>query len=189
MIRSDTAELVLRPLRERGHEHYGEVVTQTAHALQTAWAARRAGAGDALVVAALLHDIGHLVDDGADHSGLPAADRSHEERGADHLARWFGPEITEPVRLHVAAKRYLCAVDDAYAADLSAASVHSLAVQGGPMTPAECAAFAALPHASAATLLRRADDDGKDPGAEAGTLDTYVTLVAQHLQLHEPARP
>lgn len=146
----------------RGHEMYGgEAVTQLQHALQCAVLARQAGSAPGLVTAALLHDYGHLVadDDGMAERGI---DLLHEEVAAEHLARWFGPEVTEPIRLHVAAKRYLCAVDPDYLAGLSPASAASLRLQGGPFTPADAATFIERPHATDAVRLRIWDDLAKD---------------------------
>jgi len=150
-------------LLARGHEQYtGEAVTHLEHALQCATLAQQAGAGDALIAAALLHDIGHLV-----HGlpGTPSADGlddCHEQLGAATLARWLPPEVCEPVRLHVAAKRAL-ALDAAYLRVLSEDSQRSLALQGGPMTPAERSAFLAQPFAAQAIRLRHWDDGGKTP--------------------------
>src|SRR5690349_24326992 len=118
--------------------------------------AEAAGAPAPLVAAALLHDVGHLRSE---------TDARHGTGGARWLAQWFGPEVTEPVRLHVAAKRYLCAVEPGYAETLSPASVYTLGVQGGPMRGAELAEFAAGPYADDACRLRRWDDAAKDPGA------------------------
>jgi gamma-butyrobetaine dioxygenase len=83
--------------------------------------------------------------------------------GAQWLGQWFGPAVTEPVRLHVAAKRYLCATEPNYFGLLSAESVRTLALQGGPMTPEQAAAFGALPFAHDAVAVRRWDDEAKDP--------------------------
>ena len=122
------ANRLLQVLMEGGAESYfGEPVTQLAHALQTAALAERAGASDALVVAALLHDIGHLLGEDqapSDHDG------HHEEIGDEWLQKYFGPAVTEPIRLHVAAKRYLCAVDPGYGASLSQASHRESRIAG-----------------------------------------------------------
>lgn len=181
----DVVEAVLAPLVERGDELYlGEAVTQRAHMLQTAAVGLAEGAGDALVVAALLHDVGHLVDPGAAEALDHGRDAAHEEVGARWLARWFGPEVTEPVRLHVAAKRLLAAEDPAYRAALSPASTRSLALQGGPMTEAEAAAFRARPHAEAALRLRRWDDHGKDPSLSVPGLDAHRGRVRAVVAVH-----
>ena len=160
-----------------GDETYGEGVTQLQHALQTAALAAAEGADDALVVAALLHDVGHFLQPTDDSFGYHKHDRS----GGAWLAQRFGPAVSEPVRLHVAAKRYLCATEADYFGKLSAASVHSLGKQGGPMSAAEVAAFAALPHAEAAARLRRWDDGGKLDGLRVPGIAHYRERIARLL--------
>ena len=108
---------------------------------------------------------------------FPRGLRLSRERGAAWLARWFGPAVTEPVRLHVAAKRYLCAAEPGYFALLSPASVYTLSLQGGPMTPAEAAAFASGPCAADAVAVRRWDDAAKDPAADVPGFDAYRPLL------------
>ncbi len=158
------SELFARFHSPQADQLYDEAITELEHGLQCAALAHRDGASDAEVAAALLHDVGHLLVGDLFPLDTPLdKDWKHEEVGARYLSRWFGPEVTEPVRLHVAAKRYLVATEPAYAADLSPSSVRSLAVQGGPMTTAEQAAFAAQPGGAAAVRLRRWDDTGKDP--------------------------
>jgi phosphonate degradation associated HDIG domain protein len=144
-----------------GDVHYGETVNQLGHCLQCAQLAVEAGEDDAMVTAALLHDIGQFIDDAGNAAELRGIDARHEQTGADYLARWFGPEVTEPVRLHVAAKRYLCAVQPGYGDDLSAASQLSLALQGGAMAADEIAAFQANPWFAQAVRLRQFDDMAK----------------------------
>jgi gamma-butyrobetaine dioxygenase len=134
-------------------DHLGEPVPIGEHMLQAGALAEAAGAESPLVAAALLHDIGHLLGEDEDR---------HGEAGADWLSQWFGDAVTEPVRLHVAAKRYLCAVDAGYFGLLSAESVRTLSLQGGPMTTAEVAAFEALPFSRDAVAVRRWDDQAKD---------------------------
>jgi phosphonate degradation associated HDIG domain protein len=158
----------------KGHAAYvGEPVSQLEHALQSAYHAEREGATDALVVAALLHDIGHLVhklpEDAADHG----IDTRHEHLGQAWLRRYCGPEVTEPIRLHVPAKRYLCATDPSYLAQLSPASQQSLALQGGPFTSDEVAEFEENPHFKQAVSLRRWDDLAKVPGMQVPPFDHY----------------
>jgi phosphonate degradation associated HDIG domain protein len=165
MSGEDPLDFVVRLFKERGDAAYlGEPVTQTEHALQTAWAAERAGAGSAVIAACLLHDVGHLLHDLPEDCALAGIDDDHEERGARWLVRHFGPEVTEPVRLHVAAKRFLCATDPTYLRLLSEASVRSLQLQGGPFTPDEAVQFLRSPHAEAAVALRRFDEQAKVPG-------------------------
>lgn len=159
---------------------YDEDVTELDHALQAAALARADGAPDHLIAAALLHDVGHLVSD--DNVGLDeelTEDFHHERVGARYLTRWFGPEVTAPVALHVAAKRYLCAVDAGYFDALSASSVRSLDLQGGPMSDAAALAFERLPHYREATLVRRWDDRAKVGGLVVAGLDDYRTLLTR----------
>ena len=152
-----------------GHNTYGEGVTMQEHGLQAAALAEHEGAPDALVVAALLHDIGHFLELADDAYGY----HKHDGAGGDWLAARFGPEISEPARLHVAAKRYLCAVEPSYLDVLSAASVQSLGKQGGPMSPAEAAEFARHPQVDSAVRLRRWDDGGKIEGLKVSTVADY----------------
>jgi phosphonate degradation associated HDIG domain protein len=165
--------------RRWADRRYDEVVTQMAHALQCAALARRDAAGEVMVVAALLHDVGHLLHL-AESDGEPGdleGDRHHEVRGAAALAGVFDPAVTEPIRLHVAAKRYLCAREPAHLAGLSAGSVRSLRAQGGPMTPEEMATFAAEAFADDAVQLRRWDDAGKVVGLDVQPFDSYLPLL------------
>jgi gamma-butyrobetaine dioxygenase len=168
-------------------EYLGERVTIGVHMRQAGALAEAAGAADALVAAALLHDVGHLtalpdrVAAGAAPTDKAATDAGHGAAGARYLARWFGPEVTEPVRLHVAAKRYLCATEPDYAGKLSAESVRTLAVQGGPMSAAEAARFEASPYAAAALSVRRWDDAAKDPGV---TPPAFLHFAALLTRLH-----
>lgn len=172
-----------RLFRERGDAAYlGEAVSQTEHALQAAWAAEQAGAPPHLIAAALLHDVGHVLhnlpEDCADHG----IDDCHEELGARFLARHFRPEVVEPVRLHVPAKRYLCATDPAYDAALSPASRLSLRLQGGPMTPAEADEFRRGPFADDAVKLRRFDELAKVPGLPTPAFGHFRGYVAAGLR-------
>jgi gamma-butyrobetaine dioxygenase len=142
-------------------EYLGEAVTVAAHLLQAGALAEAAGAPDPLIAAALLHDVGHLMSE----EGGELGDIRHRSRGAAWLSAWFGPAVTEPVRLHVAAKRYLCAVEPSYFAQLSDVSVRTLSLQGGPMSAAETSSFERLPYAADAVAVRRWDDQAKDPSA------------------------
>jgi len=164
---------------EGAAEYLGEAVTQAEHMLQAAQLAEREGADDALIAAALLHDVGHFAGTVSGQQLMRGTDNKHSHSGADWLAQWFGPEVTEPVRLHVAAKRYLCAVEPGYAKTLSAASVYTLSVQGGPMSGAELDEFAVSPYAQDACRLRRWDDAAKDPDAGAPSFDHFRPLLAR----------
>ena len=163
-----------------GNLEYGESVTQRQHALQTACLAEHQGAGSLLIAATLLHDFGHLLHD--EDIADRGIDALHEELGAQYLGRYFVPAVVEPGRLHVQAKRYLCAVDSAYFSTLSPASVQSLALQGGPFDPAGVAAFEALPHWQAAVDLRRWDDLGKDPHMTTPPLEHYRPHITAGLK-------
>ncbi|HKD88836.1 MAG TPA: HD domain-containing protein [Streptosporangiaceae bacterium] len=159
-------------------DYLGEAVTQAAHMLQAAGLAEQAGATPALVAAALLHDVGHFTGTVTGRDLMRGTDNWHSEQGANWLAQWFGPAVTEPVRLHVAAKRYLCAVEPGYFERLSKASVYTLGVQGGPMAGDELAAFEANPFGKDACQVRRWDDAAKDPAAPTPPFGRFVPVLA-----------
>lgn len=163
-------------------EYMGEAVSMSQHMEQSAACARADGAADSLVVAALLHDIGHFLGDHPIEALENGIDNLHETVGADYLAGHFPPSVTEPIRLHVAAKRYLCATDPAYFARLSPASVGSLQVQGGPMSSDEVDAFEANPHHRDAVKLRLYDDDGKVAGLVIEPVREYRELLQSLLE-------
>jgi phosphonate degradation associated HDIG domain protein len=158
-----------------GARHYGEGVSQVEHALQCAELATRDGAGDALVAAALLHDLGHLLE--ANDAASAETDGRHQIRGAAALRSLFGPEVTRPIALHVAAKRYLCAVEASYCDNLSEASRRSLQLQGGPLSASQARRFEAGAHFAEAVRLRRYDEGGKIDGAAAKPLRDYGDLL------------
>ena len=169
---------IFRVFAEYGSEQYlGEQVSMTEHMLQSAHAAERDGAPPRLVAAALLHDYGHFIHDLPEDAAEHGIDTRHEEVGFGFLAEHFGEKVAEPIRMHVAAKRYLCAVEPSYLAELSPASIHSLELQGGPYTPEEVAAFEASPYAADAVRLRRYDDVGKVPGLRTPDLEHYRPVL------------
>jgi phosphonate degradation associated HDIG domain protein len=173
-----------------GHGHYegarAEPVTARAHALQCAQLAEWADAPPPLVAAALLHDIGHFI---APDGALDAVDDVHELRGLGFLASSFSAAVVEPIRLHVQAKRYLVTTEPAYADSLSAASTHTLRLQGGAMSPDELDLFDALPHSAEAVALRRWDERAKTPGRRTPTLDYFLLLLESvRLRPHEALR-
>jgi len=180
MPAADIAE-VLALFEAWGTQNYDEDVSQLDHALQTAALARVAGADDALVAAALLHDVGHLLElrDGGQDDGQTDVDLGHEGRGARWLAPVFPPQVTGPIALHVAAKRYRCAVDPAYHDGLSDGSRRSLVRQGGPMAPDEVERFAAHPAHADAVALRGWDDGGKVTDLHVPDLASYRALLDQ----------
>jgi predicted HD phosphohydrolase len=147
------------------------------HMLQTAALAAAAGAPETLIAAALLHDIGHFTGEGDAYSPQDSSDRRHEAAGARALEGRFPAAVTECIALHVAAKRYLCATDAAYYAKLSAASKHTLRLQGGPMSTCEVDAFRRLPFHAEAVRLRLWDDAGKDAGVRTPTFEAFRPLL------------
>jgi phosphonate degradation associated HDIG domain protein len=174
---------IINLFHRRGEAAYhGEPISQTEHALQSAALAERQGAPDTLIVAALLHDIGHLLDGQDEDLAQNGVDGQHEAAAHAWLSRYFGPEVTEPVRLHVDAKRYLCAKNAAYLRGLSPASKLSLELQGGPMTPLERAQFETNPHYRDAVRLRYWDDTAKVPNLEVPGLDHYRNRLEQLIQ-------
>lgn len=183
MTKEEIIDAIFARFREYGQAVYlGEPVTLTEHMLQTAYAAEQDGAGPTLIAAAVLHDFGHFVHDLPEDSAEHGIDTVHEEAGARYLARFFQPAVVEPARLHVAAKRYLCAVDPAYFDALSPASILSLRLQGGPLDAAGVKAFEALPFAQDAARLRRYDDQGKTPGLSTPDLEHYRPFLEAGLQ-------
>ena len=169
-------------LEQKASGRYGlSLINQQQHALQGAWLAEQEGKGDAMIVAALLHDIGHMVHDLGDNPADKGIDDRHEELGHEWLKAHFGAEVTEPVRLHVAAKRYLCAVEADYFAKLSSDSVKSLALQGGPMSSEEVQEFEALPQYKEAVQLRRYDERAKVKGLVTPPVAHFMPAVARCL--------
>jgi phosphonate degradation associated HDIG domain protein len=163
---------------ERGAgAYYGERVSMTEHMLQAAYFAQAEAAPPALVIAALLHDVGHLIESVPDDIADWTTDAHHEEIGSRWLAQRFPAEVSEPVRLHVPAKRYLCATDSAYLTKLSPASVITLGLQGGPMTGLETARFEAELFYREAVRVRRWDDAGKVAGLATPELEDYRALI------------
>jgi len=159
--------------------YHGEAVSQAEHALQAAELAERDGAPDRLVVAALLHDVGHLLDGQDEDLALRGVDGRHEEAGCAWLARHFGPDVTEPIRLHVAAKRYLCAVSSSYLNGLTPASRLSLSLQGGTMSDLERAEFRCNPAHDDAVRLRHYDDAAKVPGLDVPGFEHYRDRISR----------
>ena len=165
-----------------GSHQYDEAVTQCEHALQCAHLAEKNGGSASLIAASLLHDVGHLLMHSRRRRGEGTqTDLHHEEVGAKWLQRFFEPDVVEAVRLHVPAKRYLCAVEPSYWDGLSSASKHSLALQGGPMNDPERDAFASRPNCPDAVSLRRYDDGAKVCGAEVPPLAHYRSVLLESL--------
>jgi [1-hydroxy-2-(trimethylamino)ethyl]phosphonate dioxygenase len=160
-----------------GTAYFGEPVSILEHSLQAAYCAHLADAGAATISAALLHDIGHMLhglDEGIAGRGQ---DGMHEEVAAVYLSRWFGEDVTTPIRLHVPAKRFLCWQDPEYLRQLSPASIESLTLQGGPMNDAQAADFLTNPFADSAIALRHWDDEAKIPGLSVPDAAYYLPML------------
>jgi phosphonate degradation associated HDIG domain protein len=169
---------ILAIFKKRGADAYfGECVSTIEHSLQAAHFAQAAGAPPGLIVAALLHDIGHLVEEVPSDLADWTEDAHHERVGGRWLAQRFLPEVSEPVRLHVPAKRYLLATDAGYFAKLSPASVITLELQGGPMAAHEVAQFETEPFHRDAVRVRQWDDQGKVEGLKTPGLGDYRALI------------
>ena len=177
----------------RGAEEYlGEPVTIGEHMLQAAHFAAIDGHDDGTILAALLHDVGHFTteflglptEDGSIFSMDDTEDRLHEKAGALVLGPFFSPLIVDCARFHVAAKRYLCAREPGYFEELSAASVHSLSLQGGPMSDEEADAFESQPHFDAIIAVRRCDERGKEAGLNVPDFNSYIPMLERHLAVH-----
>jgi phosphonate degradation associated HDIG domain protein len=168
-------EALFELYERKGAALYGEGVSQLDHALQCAQLAAEDAADDRLVAAALLHDLGHLLES---ESAIPAvADARHEISGAAALRELFGPQVARPIALHVVAKRYLCAVEPGYGDSLSEASRHSLRLQGGPLSAAQARRFERGAHFAEAVRLRRYDEAAKVEGAICRPLRDYGDLL------------
>jgi len=158
---------------KQGHMQYGEQITQQEHAMQCAELAIKSGASRELIIAALLHDIGHLLAE----TSIAYGNYRHDQVGADYLSHWLSKEITEPIRLHAQAKRYLCNKDLDYYDSLSTASKDSLVNQGGIMSEVECEAFEQEAYFHQAIQLRRWDDEGKDVTLTHNNFGRYLQYL------------
>ena len=180
---SSIVEKIITLFNDQGDSEYGgEPVTQGEHALQSAHLALAEKASSSLVIASLLHDIGHLLHALPDDAPEQGIDDLHEELGNRFLIKYFIPAVSEPVHLHVAAKRYLCAVEPSYFALLSEPSVLSLQLQGGPMSEEECQKFEANPFFKDAVQLRRYDDMAKIPNLTVQPIEFYAPFLQENLK-------
>jgi phosphonate degradation associated HDIG domain protein len=185
LTEGDIVERLADIFARRGADAYlGERVTMAEHMLQTAALAAADGAPDTLVAAALLHDIGHFTSDLGSYAPDDAVDRRHEAAGAEALGGYFPAGVTESVRLHVAAKRYLCATGPTYAARLSEASQHTLSLQGGAMTVREVADFRRSPFHADAVRIRLWDDAGKVAGVRTPSFKDFLPFLRRVLTNH-----
>lgn len=178
MTADAVVDLLADIFRRRGADSYlGERVTMSEHMLQAAQLAEQAGASDDLITAALLHDIGHYTSEFPEDALEHGVDNHHDSAGARVLEPFFPASVTDCVRLHVSAKRYLCAVEPDYFDRLSAPSLHSLGLQGGPMDEAEAIAFAANPRLDDILRVRRWDEAAKEAGKPTPPFDHYEPLL------------
>ncbi|MDY7804879.1 phosphohydrolase [Burkholderia stagnalis] len=179
-----TLEEIRGLYREHGHVAYsGEPVTQLEHALQSGLLAEEAGADDALVAAAFLHDLGHLLNRQGETPSARGIDDLHQYYVLPFLRPILPDAVLEPIRLHVDAKRCLCRIDAGYYESLSPDSVRSLALQGGIFSDAEADAFLQRPHAADALRLRRWDDTAKVAGKATPDLDHYMEIVVRQMRV------
>jgi phosphonate degradation associated HDIG domain protein len=167
--------------QQYGNRHYGENVSELEHALQTAEFAKQSGESDSIVLSCLLHDYGHMLHDLGEDIAQHGVDAKHEVIGATLLKDLFPEMILEPIRQHVAAKRYLCWKVPAYAQGLSESSSLSLQLQGGPMNDVEAQEFESNPHFAACLKVRRYDDMGKVPAMQTADLESYRGLIEKYL--------
>ena len=170
--------------RRGGEEYLGEPVTMAEHMLQGAAIAEAQGEREEIIVAALLHDIGHFTSEFGTFTMEDTEDRYHEEAGATVLEEFFPTVVTDCVRHHVAAKRYLCATRPEYFSLLSEASVHSLNLQGGPMSADEVAAFERNPNLDDIVKVRYLDDAGKDPDMTTPDFAHFAPMVQRVVDRH-----
>lgn len=180
---SNVVDYIVSLFNEMGDKSYlGEGISQAEHGLQCAVVADQFESKDALIAAALLHDIGHFLHDFDEDCADHGIDSQHENVGADWLAKYFPASVSEPVRMHVDAKRYLCATQPNYADMLSSASVHSLKLQGGPMSKGEVKHFQTSPHLEDALNLRRYEEAGKSKGVKTPPIEHYRLLMEKLLK-------
>lgn len=170
--------------RRGGEEYLGEPVTMAQHMLQGATLAERANAPEVVIVAALLHDIGHFTSEFGTYHPDDVEDRHHEDAGAEVLAPYFPSLVTDCVRYHVAAKRYLCATKPEYFNRLSAASVHTLGLQGGPMNADEVAEFQRNPNLEQIIQVRYLDEAGKHADMQTPPFAHFAPMVQRVVDSH-----
>jgi len=178
LSRENIVDFIADIFARRGAEEYlGEDVSISEHMYQTAQLAEEAGASEELIVAALLHDIGHFTNEFPDNAAELGIDSHHDRAGAAVLAPFFPSLVTDCVRHHVSAKRYLCTVDPGYFDKLSDASVLSLKLQGGPMSEKSAAKFAENQDVEAIVKVRKWDDIGKVPGKKTESFDYFAPMI------------
>ena len=158
------------------------IITHTSHGLQTAMIAEKEGASAPMIVAALLHDIGRIINPDDREITDSGRDAKHEEVAHEFLEAWFSPEVTMPIKLHVAAKRYLVATDPTYSKKVSPGSMRSMSGQGDVLTESEAAAFIEQPYAREGVTLRRWDDRAKSPDAQTPPFEHFIPYIKECLR-------
>jgi [1-hydroxy-2-(trimethylamino)ethyl]phosphonate dioxygenase len=182
VTRDTVVDFIIEMFHHMGSQDYlGEAISQGEHGIQCAIMADQLESKDTLTAAALLHDLGHFLHTRAEDCADHGIDAQHEDYGADFLARFYPPAVSEPVRLHVNAKRYLCAVEPDYFNRLSQASIRSLELQGGPLQGDALEAFAANPYRQDAVTLRRCDEGAKVPNLSLPDIETFRPLLIRVL--------
>ncbi|MGI9410172.1 MAG: (R)-1-hydroxy-2-trimethylaminoethylphosphonate oxygenase [Hyphomicrobiaceae bacterium] len=185
LTRDNIVEFLADIFERRGDEEYlGEPVTMAEHMLQGATLAEQAGQDEVIIVAALLHDIGHFTSEFGTFSMDDTKDRYHEEAGAAILQQFFPSVVTDCVRYHVAAKRYLCATRPDYFKRLSQASVHSLELQGGPMDDEEVDEFEKNPNLDQIIRVRYLDEAGKRADMTTPPFSHFAPIVQRVVDQH-----
>lgn len=180
---NQVVDYIIDLFNNKGGELYGgEAVTQLQHGLQAAHHAYLAKSSDALIAAALLHDIGHLIHDLPDDATDKGIDDLHEQLGAEFLETYFIQEVVESVKLHVDAKRYLCLVEPGYYDTLSPVSQASLLLQGGVMNTKEKENFEKNKFYKEAVVLRKWDDLAKDPDLSTNNIEFYKEIISNSLK-------
>ena len=163
---------------QKGHEQYtGEPVTMLQHALQSGYLGEQEGASEALVTAAFLHDLGHLLHDLGDTPSMHGVDDVHQYRVVPFLRGLFSDAVIDAIQRHVDAKRYLCAARPEYHDALSEDSQRSLKLQGGIFSKEEADKFISEPGAPDAVRLRLWDDLAKQPALQTPGLSHYMQIA------------
>lgn len=176
-----STQIFYQMFKNRGNKNYGEKITMQEHMLQTAWFASKDQESPELILACLFHDIGHLIHKYGETIADEGIDGCHEQIGSEFLKKFFPLAVTEPIRLHVDAKRYLCHAKEGYFQKLSAASKQSLKLQGGAMTESESRKFESNPFFNSAIKLREFDELGKLTDFNCGRVEDYEKLISEHL--------
>ena len=171
---------IIKKYQTNKNFYLGEKVTIAEHMIQTAMLAEKNNSPQSLICACLLHDIGHFIIQDPDQLVSKSVDGKHEDIAFNFLKNYFKPEVTEPIKLHVSAKRYLCR-EKSYYNLLSKASKVSLELQGGKMNNDEAQKFILLKHHKNAITLRKYDDEGKIPNMKIKNINDYKELITNHL--------